>query len=514
MRRRVIVLLLAVAATGALGATPALALDARLAEIGSFSSPIYVTSPPADTSRLFVVERAGTIQVLGGGTKRTFLNLVGKVSTDGERGLLSMAFAPDYATSGRFYVYYTMVNDPSTSADENGDIRIAEYKRSASNPDAADASSARPLLTIEHSRFNNHDGGQLEFGPDGFLYAGTGDGGLAGDPFKNGQNTTTLLGKILRIDPRKGSPFAIPAGNLSPTSPVFDYGLRNPFRFSFDRQTGALVIGDVGQGAREEIDVRAKGAPGGANFGWSKCEGNIAYPPTSSTSPAPCVPPPGYVAPVLDYSHAGGACAIIGGYVVRDSSIAALNGRYVYTDLCTGVLRSVDLAKPSGDRAVQTDVTFGSNQIVSFGQDARGCVYVVSQTGKVYRFQSPTGASPCPGGAPGTGLSLGTSGQRRQPVLSRKAIRVGVRCNNACIVHAHTAITFGGSKRRLRLAGVTKVVGAGSKTVVVILVSKKARKVLARRLRGGRTALATVTVSAQDIGGGVQRATRRVRLVG
>ena len=187
-----------------------------------------------------------------------------------------MAFAPDYATSRRFYVYYTT---------NGGDIRIEEYKRSASNADAADPSSARPLLTIEHSTFPNHNGGQLQFGPDGFLYAGTGDGGAAGDPFRNGQNTGTLLGKLLRIDPRKGSPYAVPAGNPF-DNPVYDYGLRNPYRFSFDRKTGDLIIGDVGQDLHEEIDFRAAGSAAGANFGWSCREGKSVY--TDSTPDPSC----------------------------------------------------------------------------------------------------------------------------------------------------------------------------------------------------------------------------------
>ncbi len=582
--RRLLPILLLAAAVVAIAATPALALDARLVSVGpTFVAPVYVTGSPGDSTRLYVVERPGRIQLVRGGTSRTFLDISSQVSSDGERGLLSVAFAPDYATTRRFYVYYTMVDDPSTSADETGDIRIAEYRRSATDPDAADPSSARPLLTIDHSTYSNHDGGQLQFGPDGYLYAGTGDGGGGGDPLGNGQNTSTLLGKLLRIDPRSGSPYAIPPGNLTATSPVFDYGLRNPFRFSFDRKTGDLVIGDVGQGLREEIDFRAAGAPGGVNFGWNRCEGNIAYPPTSATSPAPCSPPSGYVGPVLDYSHDGGNCAIIGGYVVRNSSLAALNGRYLYGDLCTSRLRSVQLGNPSGDREISTDVALNPADLVSFGEDARGCVYVVSAAGNVYRVQSPTGAAPCPatsgggsggggsgsggggsgssgggsgssgggsgssGGGSGTGgggtggggstgggattgsgstgggstvgrtsivaLQLGTSGRRRQPVLRQKAIRVGVKCNQACVVYAHARIAFR-SKRRLKPAGTTDLVAARERKVVVVALSKALRSSLARRLRSEGTALATVSVTAKDIGGDATRGTRRVRLAG
>ena len=351
---------------------PACSADARvhLLRIGSFAAPIYVAAPPGDASRVFVVERAGRIVVVRGGRKlRTpFLDIRGRVSEGGERGLLSMAFAPDYATSGRFYVYYT---------DNSGDIRVVQFRRS-SNPDRALRGSARNVIRIEHSQFNNHNGGQLEFGPDGLLYVGVGDGGSEGDPNNTGQNLGTLLGKILRIDPHAGGGYGIPSGNpfsgSGRRSEIYAYGLRNPWRFSFDRATGALAIGDVGQDRFEEIDYESRGAALGKNFGWSHFEGFRRFKSGST---------PTYAPPVLVRSHAAGFCAIVGGYVVRDGS-SSLNGRYVYGDLCNSRLYSVRLHSggASGNRALPVRV----GNLVSFGEDARGRVYAVSLSGPVYRL--------------------------------------------------------------------------------------------------------------------------------
>jgi hypothetical protein len=230
--------------------------DPELALVGTFSSPTYLTAPPGDAERLFVVEQGGQIRVVRNGATLTtaFLDLTSLVLSGGERGLLSMAFAPDYASSGPFYVYYT-------ARSPTGQVVIAEYRRSP-NPDVADSTTARPVLTIPHP-LSNHNGGQLQFGPDGYLYIGTGDGGGAGDPDGNGQNLETLLGKILRINPA-GAPYTIPADNpfvgQAGRDEIWSYGLRNPWRFSFDRQTGDLVVGDVGQGNWEEIDFVPVGA--------------------------------------------------------------------------------------------------------------------------------------------------------------------------------------------------------------------------------------------------------------
>jgi glucose/arabinose dehydrogenase len=343
----------------------------HLVRVGSFSAPIYVTAPRGDNSRVFVVERAGRIMVMRNGHKlRTpFLDIRGRVSEGGERGLLSMAFAPDYATSGRFYVDYT---------DNGGDIRVVQFRRS-SNPNRALRGSARNVIRIEHSQFNNHNGGQLQFGPDGFLYVGVGDGGSEGDPSGNGQNLGTLLAKILRIDPHPGGGYGIPRGNpfrgRGQRPEIYAYGFRNPWRFSFDRSSGALVVGDVGQDRFEEIDYERNGAALGKNFGWSHFEGFSRFKGGST---------PNYAPPVLVRSHSGdGFCAIVGGYVVRDRS-SSLKGRYVYGDLCNSRLFSVRLrpGHASGNRGLPARV----GNLVSFGEDARGRVYAVSLSGPVYRL--------------------------------------------------------------------------------------------------------------------------------
>jgi glucose/arabinose dehydrogenase len=366
------------------GGTPAARTDAkaargvRLRRVGTFAAPVYVTAPPKDTRRLFVVERAGRIRVVRGGrTLATpFLDIHSNVRTDGERGLLSMAFAPDYASSGLFYIYFT---------DRSGDIRIQELKRSATSGNRADPGSARNLLTIGHREFSNHDGGQLQFGPDGRLYAGIGDGGGAGDQHNHAQSLATDLGKLLRIDPRhpsRGRPFGVGGnpfaarGGARPE--IWAYGLRNPWRFSFDRRTGDLVIGDVGQDAEEEVDFARRGSGRGANYGWNVFEGFRRYRSGSAKAA---------VRPRLVKTHSAGYCSIIGGYVVRDRALTSLYGRYVYGDLCKPAIRSVKLGRTrgaSGDRPVGVSV----GELASFGQDARGRVYAVSLAGGVYRLAS------------------------------------------------------------------------------------------------------------------------------
>jgi hypothetical protein len=372
--------------------------DPQLALVGRFESPVYLTAPTGDRARLFVVEQGGRIMISRGGTTLStpFLDIRSLVASGGERGLLSLAFPPDYATSRLFYVYYTA---------RNGAITVAEY-RTSTNADVADPNTRRTVLSIAHPR-SNHNGGQLEFGPDGFLYIGTGDGGGGGDPDQNGQNLGTLLGKILRLDPHAAgaAAYSVPpsnpfVGQAGARGEIWSYGLRNPWRFSFDRQTGDLAIGDVGQGSWEEIDfVAASAGRGrGANFGWSCFEGRHTYTPNSGE--AACNPVRGqYVTPVWEYSHSRG-CSISGGYVVRDPiTIPALNGRYVYGDYCEKPLFSVVLRTPDaqGDRRVGLDVP----SLTSFGQDACGRVYAVSGDGPVYRLQAEVRAAPadCPDAA-------------------------------------------------------------------------------------------------------------------
>jgi glucose/arabinose dehydrogenase len=339
-----------------------------LKRVGGFSQPIYAHGPRGAKGLLFVVEREGTIEVLKNGRGRgTFLdirNLVG--CCESERGLFSIAFAP-WRKSRRFYVFFT---------DNKGDLRIAEFKRNKGNPLRAAEGSRRNLLDISHRSAANHNGGQLQWGPDNRLYIATGDGGTGGDP---AQSKSSLLGKILRINPlrRKGpGPYSIPKDNPFVGEPgkneIFSRGLRNPFRFSFDRRK--ILIGDVGQDRFEEVDAERLRKARGANFGWNNYEGNAIFQGPGLDN---------HDRPIHTYSHSGGRCAITGGYVVRDKGLGKLKGRYVYGDLCSGRIRSL---KPRlrGARGVRsTGLRRGG--LVSFGEDARNNVYVVA-SGQVYRI--------------------------------------------------------------------------------------------------------------------------------
>jgi glucose/arabinose dehydrogenase len=354
-------------------ATPTPRRGLRLVRIGTFSNPLYVTAPPGDRRRVFVVEQGGRVMIVRDGRKlrRPFLNISGRVSSGGERGLLSLAFAPDYATSGRFYVNYT---------DGNGDTRIVEYRRAS--PERADHGSAR-LVLFQDQPEPNHNGGLVVFGPDGLLYVGFGDGGGGGDrhgPRGNAQNLGTLLGKILRIDPRRqgGPAYGIPpsnpfVGRRGARGEIFAYGLRNPWRFSFAPRSGHLVVADVGQHAVEEVTiVRRKGA----NLGWRPFEGRRRYIAGESA--------PGHVRPAIQRFHSDGNCSITGGMVVRDPVLAALKGRYVFGDFCRGRIES---ARLRGGRAVGVRATrLRVASLSSFGEDARGRAYVTSLVGPVYRL--------------------------------------------------------------------------------------------------------------------------------
>ena len=345
----------------------------RLVRVGTFANPTYVTAPPGDRRRIFVVEQGGTIRVVRDGRKlaRPFLDIRGAVLDGGERGLLSMAFPPNYSSSGRFYVYFT---------GNDGDIHIQEFRRSSA--DVANRGTRRQLLRIEHSQAGNHNGGQLQFGPDGLLYIGTGDGGGGGDTFRNAQNRGRLLGKLLRIDPRAGGgrPYRIPSSNpfrgvSGARGEVYAYGLRNPWRFSFDRATGAINIADVGQNAVEEVNFAPRGRARGRNFGWPKFEGRRRYEPGAA---------PGHLPPVIQRFHSQGNCSITGGYVVRDRGVPALRGRYVYSDICDGRILSARLRSGSATGNRSTGLRVGSPS--SFGEDARGRVYVTSLNGPVFRL--------------------------------------------------------------------------------------------------------------------------------
>ncbi len=351
------------------------ATGVHLVQVGSFRQPVYVTGAPGDPSRVFVVQRTGQVMLmLNGRTQaRPFLDIAKTAYLQGgvEQGLLGLAFAPDYTRSGVFYVDYTVAGN---------DIKVVQYQRSTSDANLANPASARVVLSIDHHKYTNHNGGQLAFGPDNDLYIGVGDGGSENDPEGNGQNTNTLLGKILRIDPSHRGGYTIPdtnpfRGQANRRPEIWAYGLRNPWRFSFDRETGDMIIGDVGQDLQEEIDYVPAGAGAGANYGWSIWEGDRRNKPGSS---------PHAIPPVLVVRHSSGYCAIIGGYVVRDRSLPSLYGRYLFGDYCRPQIESVELrhGRASNLRATGLQVSGTS----SLGQDASGHIYIASLNGPVYRI--------------------------------------------------------------------------------------------------------------------------------
>jgi Glucose / Sorbosone dehydrogenase len=352
---------------------------ATLQPVGDFSQPIFVTSNPGNPSDLFIAEREGRVVEDSNGSRSVFADLTDLVSCcESERGLLSIALAPDFATSGRFYAAYA--GKPTTAGAE-GDVHVDAFRHDSG------ALVREPLFSVGHATNANHNGGQLEFGPDGNLYISIGDGGGGGDPFESGQDLGTLLGKILRLEPHPGA-----------EAQIWSYGLRNPWRFSFDPVSGAMVIADVGQNAHEEIDYAPSPAVGvvggnGNNYGWNCREGFSAYPEPGAS----CAGASGFTEPVFDYPHAdpgdgtAHGCAITGGYVVRDSSLGDLYGRYVYADYCVGEIRSLTLPSTaggatSGDRSEGLGVA----NPVSFGEDSCRRLYVVSQVGTVYRFVGAT----------------------------------------------------------------------------------------------------------------------------
>jgi glucose/arabinose dehydrogenase len=350
----------------------------RLLLLGRFDEPTYLAAPRGERRRRFVVERGGRIRVVVGRRvlAEPFLDMSDLVTTGGESGLLSMAFAPDYESSRRFYVYYT---------DSRGFPTIDSFLRSERTPNRALPESRRNIISVPHQRFN-HKGGQIQFGPDGRLYAAFGDGGGGGDPDRNAQNLGQLLGKMIRISPRPQGGYSVPAdnpfrGRAGARPEIFAYGLRNPYRFSFDRAGGDITVGDVGEAEIEEIDFVPNGggagdAPrGGYNFGWSTFEGRNPYNAGSAR---------GHIPPVIDHSQGEGLCSIIGGYVIRDRSLGrGWYGRYVYGDFCEPTIR---LARLRRGTAPTRTTRLSVPDLASFGEDGRGRVYAVSLSGPVYRI--------------------------------------------------------------------------------------------------------------------------------
>lgn len=355
--------------------TPGLRLEPYAS---GFDEPVYVTAPPGDVHRLFVVQQNGHIRVLTDriSADADFLDLSASITSGGERGLLGLAFHPDYASNGRFYVDYT---------DLAGDTKVSEF-RVSDDPNVADPESERVILAVDQP-FANHNGGHLAFGADGMLYVALGDGGGGGDPFGNAQRLDTLLGKILRLDVDGGAPYAVPrdnpfVGREGARGEIFVHGLRNPWRFSFDRATGDLYIGDVGQGDREEIDATAAASAAGSNYGWNVMEGNACYPPGAECDDA------GLTRPVFDYGHDQG-CAVTGGYVYRGRRMPGLAGTYLFGDYCSGKAWTFRLEGGAAADLRERTAELGTAgaSLSSFGEDACGEVYFVSYgSGQVLRL--------------------------------------------------------------------------------------------------------------------------------
>jgi glucose/arabinose dehydrogenase len=452
--RRMILATLAAALL--LPASASAAVLVPVAEPGAFESePVNAASPPGDP-RVFIVERGGGIRIVENGAllPTPFLT-VPNVDTDVERGLLSIAFPPDYASSGLFYVFTVAAEADELEPDAlPGQIRILEYHRSA-DPDIAEPDSARVVLATNHSA-GNHNGGQIMFGPEGLLYVTMGDNATSA----NAQSINNYFGKILRIDPRDPpgeASFSVPESN--PVFPedlktaIYSIGLRNPYRASFG-PSGELIVGDVGNGTWEEVDVghptgtAAATTLAGANLGWPFCEGFCPSPP----------PKPGLTDPVFEYPHTGpsnetSGCAVLGGYVVRDPNLTGLTGRYLYGDLCRSDLRTLDLGVPGADpRPAGLALPSGSGDLRGFGEDSRGCLYVLT-TETAYRVaQSADVGATCPltrigclcppppaGTGAGRGL-LGVGLSRKKHQRLRRYVTFSVTCSEACGLSANGAL--------------------------------------------------------------------------
>jgi Glucose / Sorbosone dehydrogenase len=500
-----------------LGALLAPAAAAAAPDFGpalAFDAPIYAASPPRDATRLFVVERAGRVMVVRNGSKLAtpFLDISDQVATDGERGLLSIAFPPDYDASGHFYVYMV-------AAQPLGELQVREYNRSPVSNDLA-GSATRIVWSQSHDEASNHNGGTLAFGPDGMLWLATGDGGGGDNQFGHARDLGSQLGKLLRIDPHPGSrgDYTIPPENPF-GSAVWAYGLRNPFRFSFDRGSGDLFIGDVGQGAREEVDWAplAEGLGRGADYGWSCREGAVA-------GPTACTPGANYLGPILDYAQTGPR-AVTGGYVVRDPGLPSLVGRYVYADTYQGVVRSFAPARPaSDDRAAglpQRDM------LVSFAEDACGHLYVISLNGTVERVRegapgpcvlrpdpAPLGgfAPPVPR-PPATPAIPDRTSPRVRIALARHG-RVGLRATPRIALTASEScrVTVTARVANVKLKRVRTPLRGHRRTILRLRPNAKGVKRIHQALRRHRRRTLVVKVTAKDAAGNTGRVQRRLKV--
>ena len=338
-----------------------------------FQKPIYITHAGDSTGRLFVVEQSGIIRIVTGGhvLDKPFLDLSDKITRrSSEQGLLGLAFDPDYSNNGQFFVHYS---------DNNGDTVVMRLFVSS---DANRANHQSGSKVLEQSQpYRNHNGGQIAFGPDGYLYVGLGDGGLAGDPHKNGQNLATWLGSILRVSIESPVGYSVPSDNpfvenKDALSEIWAYGLRNPWRFSFDRITGDLYIADVGQNDWEEINFQPADSLGGENYGWSNMEGNHCYRLGCESVL--------FSAPIAEYRHSNGTCSVTGGYVYRGEALLHMRGSYVYGDFCSGTIWTISRTM-SGDWD-EALIIESELQISSFGEDEFGEVYVVDYAGGIYKI--------------------------------------------------------------------------------------------------------------------------------
>jgi Glucose / Sorbosone dehydrogenase len=441
-----------------LAATPASAAPA-LVKLGDFADPVHVASPPNDP-RVFVVEQGGLVKIVGGGT---FIDLTEPTNSgDLERGLLSIAFPPDYATSGLFYVFLT--------ADPNGNVQVREYRRSAADPNVADAGPIRILLDEPHNA-GNHNGGQLQFGPDGALYVSIGDNADQ----DNAQDPSSPFGKIHRIVPATGA------------KQIWTSGLRNPWRFSFDRATGDVLIGDVGGSAYEEINwSQAPNAGRGVNYGWPCNEG-----PNGADS---CGTRAAF------WHQNGPFCAIVGGYVVRDPGLPTLNGRYLYGDNCNAMLWSAALGSGGG---VETALTVSG--LASFGEDSCGHIYVAARgSDAVYRLQD--GAPSTCAVAPSPDASAPNVRVRLRGVRKRR-LRVSLRCDEACRVTVNSRLR---QVRKLKARHLS--LAADQQVTVRVKLTRKVARRMRKALRKRGFVRVVVQVRAVDAAGNARVVTKRGRV--
>ena len=478
-----------IAAVLALCAAPASAA-VHLRKVGDFGAPVYVTAAPGDYRDLYVVERAGTIRVVRDGVKLpgAFADLRAVVEDSGERGLLSIAFPPDFASSRLLYAYYN---------DSQGDVHVDELR--AATAERADPSYRRVTIEIEHRAASNHNGGTAVFGPDGMLYLAPGDGGAGQSA--NAQNLSSLLGKVLRIDPTPGGGHRTPAGNPFGNE-VWSRGLRNPFRFSFDRLTGDLVIGDVGAATTEEIDFApaslARGR--GWNYGWPTCEGSYAQGSTST----PCTTGE---KPVIDKFQPDWT-TINAGVVVRDPSLPSLYGRFLYGDTYGGQLRSAGLRRPRA--ADDRPLPFSLAGVAGIGEDAAGCVYAASLSGGVYRFVENSTAVPCPKpplGADRVPPGLRVRVPKRQRVRKQRGAIAYAGCSETCVVAMSGRMRIG--RRSYKLRETRKPTTLNARIKLRVRLTRRSSRALRRALGRRRRVRVSLTLRARDGAGNRSTLVRR-----